>query len=77
MKLSKEIKQKIIQLKKIRAKADKVEEEIFKYLENKGIDTYNDTFIDSVGTKISYCEFDTAEELEEYLNDFFNRQSQL
>ncbi|AUM93684.1 TPA: hypothetical protein LA742_001274 [Clostridium botulinum] len=75
MELSKEIKQKIMQLKKIRTKAQRIEQEIFEYLENKGIDTDDDVFIDSVGAALSYCEYATAEEFEEYLNYFFNRQS--
>lgn len=75
MKLSKEIKQKIMQLKQVRERSNKLEQEIFKYLENKGIDINDNEFIDDVGAKLSYGEFDTIEEFENYLNDFLDSKN--
>jgi len=75
MKLPKHIKVKVEKILKMRIEANKLELELYNWLDNKNIDTINDKWKDGICVRLSYAEFSNADELEEEINKFINGEN--
>jgi hypothetical protein len=70
MKLPKLIIKKMNKIRDLRREASNLEHEVYQWFESKGIETDVNEFIDIVGDKISYGEFDSDEEIQMYFEEF-------
>ncbi|WP_145413424.1 hypothetical protein [Paenibacillus xylanexedens] len=61
MKATKSIQGKYEKFMKIKFQEQQLISEIFKWLETNGVDTTTDAFMDSIGARIIYNEFDSFE----------------
>lgn len=69
MKLPKSIIKKMNEIRDLRRDAQRIEQEVYEWFESKGFKTDVNEFIDIISDKLSYGEFDTDEELQEFFKE--------
>ncbi|WP_297419079.1 hypothetical protein [Clostridium sp.] len=73
MNIPKSIWKDIQDVKRIRERANNIEQNIFQWFEDKGIDIEDMNFIDSIGSRITYGEFSTIEEFNDVLDEYIKK----
>ena len=72
----KHIKSKINKLLKLRSQAAELENEVYRWLDDNGVDTRTSKWEDGMSPRLSYSEFDDgAEQFETDLNKYLNGET--
>ena len=72
MKIPKYIKNKINRMLELKELTHKLSKEIDNWLEDNGVDTQSEKYIDGLGVRLLYAELVNADEFENELQKFLN-----
>jgi len=72
LKIPKYIKNKINKILELKELTHKLSKEIDNWLEDNGVDTQSEKYIDGFGVRLSYAELVNADEFENELQKFLN-----